>query len=141
MHFTDLSMRARKSTGRTTYYWDDSTPGFGIRVGKRRKTWTIMRGATRERISLGLQSELSLSDARKVAKRLLLEKPAPNAAPAILFETARDEFLAANYKDAALRTASEAIREVLRLHKAQRECDLRFRTRCSQICSFVRVLD
>jgi len=37
VHFTDISIRKFKPGS----YWDDSTPGFGVRVGKHAKTWTI----------------------------------------------------------------------------------------------------
>jgi len=42
VHFTDITIRTFKPGA----YWDDATPGFGVRVGKRAKTWTVMRGLT-----------------------------------------------------------------------------------------------
>jgi hypothetical protein len=32
MHLTDLSIRSLKPTDNYKTYWDDSTPGFGLRV-------------------------------------------------------------------------------------------------------------
>jgi hypothetical protein len=67
-------------------YLDENLPGFGIRVGKNRKTWIVMRGQIRQRVRIGHYPAMSLADARKEAKKLLIEKPTRN--PAITFETA-----------------------------------------------------
>jgi hypothetical protein len=71
LHLTDLSVRALKPADKQTTYWDTTTPAFGVRVGKRSKTWTVIRGRTRERLSIGRFGEVSLADARKEAMRLL----------------------------------------------------------------------
>ncbi|HXJ00489.1 MAG TPA: Arm DNA-binding domain-containing protein, partial [Micropepsaceae bacterium] len=117
MHLTDLSVRALKPNGRTTYYWDSATPGFGVRVGKRKKTFTIIRGENRERITIGHYGDLSLSEARAEAKRLLSASPEEKA-PLITFEKAKAEFLYENYKDASPRTAYEAARHLGKHFKA-----------------------
>jgi len=44
IHLTDLAVSRLKTPG--TYY-DDATPAFGIRVGKNRKTWFVIRGPQR----------------------------------------------------------------------------------------------
>src|ERR1700712_2186985 len=54
-------------------YFDATTPAFGIRVGKSRRTWIVMRGKERRRISIGRYPDLPLADARKEAKKLLAE--------------------------------------------------------------------
>ncbi|MDB5438805.1 MAG: site-specific recombinase, phage integrase family, partial [Caulobacteraceae bacterium] len=102
-------MRALKPTAQYVTYWDDTTPGFGIRVGKRSKTWTVMRGRQRERVSVGKYPDLSLADARAEAKRLLSESPEPKAL-SITFASARDQFLEENYVTAKQRTKDEAAR-------------------------------
>lgn len=84
-HLTDLVVQRLQKAG--TYY-DESLPGFGIRVGKNRKTWIVMRGQVRQRVRIGHYPAMSLADARKEARRLLLEKPTRN--PAITFEKAYD---------------------------------------------------
>jgi hypothetical protein len=43
LHMTDVVVSQLQESGT---YWDETTPGFGIRVGKNRKTWVIMRGPT-----------------------------------------------------------------------------------------------
>lgn len=111
MHFTDIAVRSLKPNGRTTYYWDDSLAGFGIRVGKRKKTWTVIRGANRERLTIGHYGDggLSLAEARAEAKVLLAAKPESKVEP-ISFSKAKEEFLTENYRDGSPRTHFEASR-------------------------------
>jgi integrase len=65
--FTELSVKALPP-GK---HFDASTPAFGMRVGKHRRTWIVQRGADRRIIRLGHYPALSLQDARKAAKTLL----------------------------------------------------------------------
>jgi integrase len=105
LHLTDLSVRAIKGSDKYVTYWDTTTPGFGVRVGKRSKTWTVMRGRHRERLSIGQYGAVSLSDARKEAMRLLsetTETPSPKPAFKTVKE-ARTEFLADNYRESTSR--------------------------------------
>jgi hypothetical protein len=46
---------------------DTKTRGFGIRVGKHRKTWVILRGAARAKETIGHYPALTLAEARKRA--------------------------------------------------------------------------
>ncbi len=98
VHLTDLSVRAIKGSDKYVTYWDDATPGFGIRVGKRSKTWTVMRGRARERVTIGRYPDVSLSEARTEAKRLLSTAPAAKHTSKT-WAQARDEFQIENYKD------------------------------------------
>ena len=41
-------------------YFDRTTPAFGIRVGKNRRTWIVMRGQDRQLIRIGHYPSLSL---------------------------------------------------------------------------------
>lgn len=95
LKLTDIAVRSLHGSDNETY-WDTATPGFGIRVGKRAKAWTIMRGANRQRVTIGRYPELSLSDARAKAKRLLAADPVETKR--ILFAAARDEFLEVHYQ-------------------------------------------
>jgi hypothetical protein len=70
LHFTDIAVSRLKTPG--TYY-DDATPAFGIRIGKNRKTWFVIRGQERLRTTIGRYPSISLLDARKTAKTLLTE--------------------------------------------------------------------
>lgn len=73
LHMTDIVVSRIKDCG--TYY-DLTTPAFGLRVGKNRKTFFVIRGRERLRTNVGHYPALSLADARKEAKRLLTDEPA-----------------------------------------------------------------
>ena len=60
---TDLSVRSLKEG----LYFDTKTPAFGIRVGKNRKTWLVVKGDNRTKVRLGHYPDLSLHDARRRA--------------------------------------------------------------------------
>lgn len=92
MLFTEISVRALKGSDKYETYFDSKTPGFGLRVGKRSKTFLVVRGKKRERISIGRFPDISLADARTEARRLLAEPSAPKTSR-ITFDTARDEYL------------------------------------------------
>lgn len=67
-------MRLNDQTVRTLpigKYFDDTTPAFGIRVGKNRRTWIVQRGADRRIIRVGHYPAMSLSEARTKGKQLL----------------------------------------------------------------------
>lgn len=70
IHLTDLAVSRLATPG--TYY-DDATPAFGIRVGKNRKTWFVIRGKDRLRTTIGRYPDKTLAEARKEAKALLAE--------------------------------------------------------------------
>jgi len=67
MHFTDQTVQ-KLSVGK---YFDDKTPGFGIRVGKQKRTWVVQRGADRRIIRVGHYPAMTLSEARTKGKQLL----------------------------------------------------------------------
>jgi site-specific recombinase XerD len=117
LHLTDLAIRALKGSGQYVTYWDDTTPGFGIRVGMRAKTWTVMRGRNRERVTIGRYPDLSLADARTEAKRLLSTSPEAKAASKT-FKEARTTFLDENYRDGSARTKYQVTRSLERHFKA-----------------------
>jgi integrase len=73
IHLTDVVVSRLKAPG--TYY-DRTTPAFGLRVGKHRKTWFVIRGRERLRTTIGSYPAVSLAAARKEAKQLLTEAPA-----------------------------------------------------------------
>jgi integrase len=60
------------------------------RVGKTRKTWFVVRGRERLRTNIGRYPDTSLADARKEARKLLVEKP--TKADRIRFEDAYELF-------------------------------------------------
>ena len=83
---TDLTVRSLPP-GK---YFDRTTPAFGIRVGKNRRTWIVMRGADRQLISIGHYPAVTLHDARTEAKRLLAT-PQPSSGR-VSFEEAYTTF-------------------------------------------------
>lgn len=88
--FTDISIRTLPQGT----YFDEKTPAFGIRIGKNRKTWIVLKGPRNRRVQtiLGYYPALNLSDARKKAHIALGSPLDPPRAPP--FPQARDEFLA-----------------------------------------------
>lgn len=48
-------------------YFDEKTPAFGMRVGKNRKTWIVLKEPNRTKLRLGHYPDLSLAEARKKA--------------------------------------------------------------------------
>ncbi len=70
LHFTDVAISRLKTEG---MYYDEATPAFGIRVGKNRKTWFVVRGRQRSRKTFGRYPDKSLAEARKEAKALLTQ--------------------------------------------------------------------
>ncbi len=102
MLLTEISIRALKGSGKNEKFFDTKTPGFGIRVGLKSKTWVVMRGRNRELVTIGKYPDLSLANARSEAKRLLSSTPEVKA-EAKTWSVARDEFLAKNYKGSTSR--------------------------------------
>src|SRR5437868_4086967 len=68
-------------------HYDARTPGFGIRVGARRRTFFVVRGSARVQTTIGYDPVLSLAEARKRALVAL-------GSPLELKTEAKDMFLA-----------------------------------------------
>ena len=102
MLLTEISVRALKGSDKNPKFFDTKTPGFGIRCGLTRKTWVVMRGKNRELVTIGHYPDVSLSDARKEAKRLLSTAPEPRD-PEITFKAARETYIAENFKESRSR--------------------------------------
>jgi integrase len=67
----------------TGEYWDPLIPGLALRVGTRRRTWTLRHrvGGSHRRDILGYFPALSLADARTAAGKLLARMEAGAAPP------------------------------------------------------------
>lgn len=63
IRLTDIGLRSL-SEG---IYFDEKTPAFGLRVGKNRKTWIVLKEPNRTKVRLGHYPDLSLAEARKKA--------------------------------------------------------------------------
>jgi hypothetical protein len=68
---TDIAIRALKPSDRYITWYDKALPAFGVRVGKRAKTFVVMLGRQRKRLSLGKYPSVSLQDARQRARDIL----------------------------------------------------------------------
>lgn len=84
---SDLSVRALPPGT----YMDERTPAFGIRVGKSRRTWIVVKGKGRVKHTVGHYPDMSLAEARKHAV-LSLAQPS-STKPTISFEEAKEAFL------------------------------------------------
>jgi integrase len=92
-NFTDASIAALPFVPDTTTLWDDSLSGFGLRIGKKSKTFIVLIASGR-RQKLGQYPTLTLGKARQEAKRILAEKTLGNVRPTFkAYEEAKDEYL------------------------------------------------
>ena len=89
LRLNDLTVRQLQppDTGQARYF-DETTPGFGLTVGTRTKTFFVIRGKQRKLTTIGRYPEISLADARKEAKRLLVQE-APEASPTRLTDAVK----------------------------------------------------
>lgn len=132
MSLTDLQIKRLKApeTGQKTYY-DNALPGFGVRVSQGgTKTFVVLYGKDRKRRSLGRYPDLSLAEARLLAKQaqvdITLDDRHPKSSlPKVSFDAARTKFLS----DCEARTKPRTVDEYRRLlhrhyHFDQDICDL-----------------
>jgi integrase len=100
-NFTELSIRSLP----LGTHFEKATPAFGLRIGKTKWTWFIVRRGRRK--TLGHFPHLGVADARQKARRLLCADPSD--LPAISFRDALDEFLDLHGK--TLRPSSKYVLE------------------------------
>ena len=77
-------------------HWDAAAPGFGVRCSTRSKSFVVMYGEKRRLRTIGRYPDLSLSEARRAAKRFLAtaeERSDASGAAALSFGEACDRFL------------------------------------------------
>lgn len=72
LHLTDQAIRKLPAppTG-TKKYWDTVQPGFGIRIGPRSRSYFVVFGPRRQLKTLAPYGSMSLSEARREARRYL----------------------------------------------------------------------
>lgn len=72
---TELSARNAAPSSKQYTIWDTSVPGFGLRVNPGgSKTWTLVTGVRRERITIGRYPLISLAEARDAARHVLARR-------------------------------------------------------------------
>jgi integrase len=93
-HLTEIAVRALKPVaGKQFKVWDSTTPGFGVLVSERTKSWIVMRSRERKLKVIGRFPSKSLSEARLEARRLLVTPGSGSQPPSPSFLEARDQFL------------------------------------------------
>jgi hypothetical protein len=88
LHFTDVAIRSLPEG----YHYDETLKAFGIWVGKRRKTWIVLKEPNRTKVKLGVYPTVTLAEARKKALVALGTAHNPSKAPP--FPEALEQFLA-----------------------------------------------
>ena len=118
MHLTNLSVQKlslpKASTADQHTFFDDSFKGFGVRVSVGgTKTFVLIHGKKRTRVTLGRYPQTSLAEARALARTALgnAQDAPTNRASTISFVDAREQFL----EDARLKTKSSTFIEYQRL--------------------------
>ena len=93
-HLTEIAVRALKPVaGKQFKVWDSATPGFGVLVNERSKSWIVMRGRERTLKVIGRFPSKSLSEARLEAKKLLVTDSDVSQPPSPSFLETREQFL------------------------------------------------
>src|SRR5438105_4914592 len=66
---TDIvASTAKPSRGKQLSLWDTRTTGFGLRINPQgTKTWQVMIGDKRQRITIGHYPDMKLKEARRIA--------------------------------------------------------------------------
>ncbi|MDR3495114.1 MAG: tyrosine-type recombinase/integrase [Ancalomicrobiaceae bacterium] len=95
VHLTEIAVRALKpEPGKQFKVWDTATPGFGVLVGERSKSWIVMHGARRALKVIGRFPDASLATARAEAKRILATGSLAHAAAHVVrFDEAFAEYI------------------------------------------------
>lgn len=89
---TDIAIKRLKAPEKGQLkVWDTNTPGFGILVGKRTKTFLVVLGKERRNQTIGRYPDISLKDARSEAKKLLASASTRKTPKS--FSEAREAFL------------------------------------------------
>ena len=104
-NLTELSIRKMPNplTGSKKHF-DASLPGFGVRCSAKTKAFFVMYGTERRLKTLGRWPDLSLKDARQVARKLLSDAPNKQL-HAPKFAYVRERFLA----DCATRLSPQTV--------------------------------
>ena len=85
--FTDLTIKSLKEGT----YFDTKTSAFGLRVGKNRRTWIVLKGARSAKLAIGHYPNCSLKQARQKALVALGTPHTSSNSPK--FTEARNQFL------------------------------------------------
>jgi integrase len=120
MNLTDLSVKRLRVNvnGRTTYN-DDVVPGFGVRVSANGvKTFAVVVGRNRKRITIGRYPTITLQEARARAREIIAERVlGKDDVPSMKFEDAIPIFLTSRYGDNYIKPRTrDEVERLLRRH-------------------------
>jgi integrase len=118
MHLSDATIRNLKTpaTGQKAYY-DDAIPGFSVRVSQGAKTFSLVYGSPRKRITLGRYPLISLSQAREKARKLLAHRMLHgDTPPDITLEEAAQLFLKLHCAEHNRPSSARETERLLRRH-------------------------
>ncbi len=91
MKLTDIVIRNLKHDEKQVIHFDNNLPNFGVRVSKRYKTFIVILGTNRTVKSIGRYPDMSLAEARKLAKKAIaLHIPSKNS---LSYQDAKKFFL------------------------------------------------
>ena len=76
IHLTELAVKKLKPA--KAAYWDKTTPGFGLRVGKHARTWVVIRANRESARSNQVCPDLSLPHRKVQPKRKNFSSPRPS---------------------------------------------------------------
>ena len=95
LRLTDLTVRNLAATpGKQATYHDETLPGFNLRISPGgAKTFTVIHGGDRKRITIGRYPALSLAEARDQAKKILANLTLGRTARAIRLAAALNLFI------------------------------------------------
>ena len=94
LHLTDIAVRRLKSSGRQVIYWDTASP-IALRLSQAGgKSFMVVVGEERRKISLGKYPSISLAEAREKGERIAQERSAGPVSTSIKFAEAIDGYLA-----------------------------------------------
>jgi len=94
LHLTDIAVRRLKPCGRQVIYWDTASP-IALRLSQAGgKSFMVVVGDERRKISLGKYPNISLAEAREKAQRIVRERSAGPVSTSINFAEATEGYLA-----------------------------------------------
>jgi len=83
LSLSDAKIRALPPSKNQRIHFDETLPGFGVRVSQKgTKTFTLIMGTERKRVSLGRYPLITLAEARQKALGILRDRELGIAAPA-----------------------------------------------------------
>ncbi len=97
LRLTDMAIKklSNPSAGQVTY-WDELTPGFGLRCSPKSKSFVVMYGERRRLKTLGRYPDVALAEARAEARKFFVQYRDGALMPAermIPFQEAKERFL------------------------------------------------